>query len=594
MRDRIVEPELSFLDEEDLEIGPTSPKHHHPAARPGHWSMSVATSMCQLPPSHSILPVDKEATIRSFLDSLPPHPPAAEDDQGIGSENVYTCTSDSGSGFSSPILTPTDEDHFNIPSDIKHSKPCNKNSNNSEITSPAKPLPILNGSLPTTESITPRLKGSPPTTESITPQLKGSPPKTESITPRLKGSPPTTTELMVERRQPVALANQRSFTYVPSKAIRSSSLPKGLTSSVLSAQRDSLVLESSKSSPVPVVQEESEEQAIDNSSSVRRNSADEVLGTRSEEERQHRRVKSEESASGTVKDPQIQSVPERVKQIESMNNSKQSTPVEFAIAGDDEEDMNSSQHSLPSSSSSVEDRELEQIALSSLPTVVTATRHTSLSPKPRQEHARQSSLSLPLSSDGLNEEKMASALMGAVKARVLDIEERNKYTSAVRKSSASSGSEDNQEKPVDVEPSPESREVVIRRHTGTSEARPSSEVIPNPRPRMGRRDSTPPELLYAWSRWISVDDIPSRPVGDLKRRFEDSDSISTASSTASNPRTSAVKKGSNLRRSQSLRNVKSFNKRKFYPKPKPLQLTQPDFVVPDVATPDSDKPGSQP
>ena len=684
----VEEPMLSFLDEEDmLESSPTSPKN---TARPGrtglgHWSKSalVTSSMSQLPPNHSS-PVDKEENIRNFLNSLPPLP-SGEDDQGIGSENVYTCTSESGSGYSSPILTPTDDEKFHMQhsSDARHLK--ESKSHHVHVVSSAK------SNQPGSEGV---VSGSPEESRS---QVKaeasiqaqtsqslagGIPPKPapppDPKTSKSKGSPPpslNTTQLMAERRQPVALINQLPFTHVPSKAIRSASLPKKLAT-----------LDSNKSSPIPVLQEEAESIEAEKNeveprteeSTARRSSADDVLITRSEDnlvllERQHRRVKSGcDDTSGPVKDPQIQSVPERIKQIERMNTDTidgvgksiqqptQGSPVEFFIVGDSHVakekpqstgslSRSSSEHSIISTSRSSSlgegDEELEQIAQSSLqPSSLPhlTTRHSSLSPKPSPqmkivtEHVRHSSLSIlplnvptttdtvPSSNDNqtLSDENIASTLMGAVKARVLDIEEKNKLTE--RKSSASS-CERNEDLSLKSFPSQATGEItsqgsssmdftdgpltdqqpqilietetqgIVKRRPNYSPlmVRPSSEIINEDRRkfhlRMGRRDSTPPELFSAWSRWISAENIPSKPVVDLKRKFEDSDSVST-SSTTSIPRNMALKKGSNLRRSQSLRNVESPSRRKFQ-KLKPLKFAkaQPD-VIPDVSTPTNERP----
>ena len=82
------------------------------------------------------------------------------------------------------------------------------------------------------------------------------------------------------------------------------------------------------------------------------------------------------------------------------------------------------------------------------------------------------------------------------------------------------------------------------------------------KPRMGRRESTPPALFSAWSQLMPADDIPRNPVQDLKQKFEEStESRTVTKSMEARPRTRALdtikKLGSNLRRSQSLRTVGS-------------------------------------
>ena len=59
------------------------------------------------------MPVDKDKHIQDYLASLPTLQ-TIDDDQGIGGIGENTCTSESGSGSSSPILTPTDDEQFNL------------------------------------------------------------------------------------------------------------------------------------------------------------------------------------------------------------------------------------------------------------------------------------------------------------------------------------------------------------------------------------------------------------------------------------------------------------------------------------------------
>ncbi len=129
---------------------------------------------------------------------------------------------------------------------------------------------------------------------------------------------------------------------------------------------------------------------------------------------------------------------------------------------------------------------------------------------------------------------------GAVKARVLDIEERNRDERSVSTDELSFARR--LSPPIPVRPAsssnvPEtSTEVKILRQHLTKHRRPSSDttalestshsvVVPCPQ----RRESTPPAFLSAWSKLIDSD-VPSLPVQDLKKKFEDSDSVSTCSS----------------------------------------------------------------
>ena len=270
----------------------------------------------------------------------------------------------------------------------------------------------------------------------------------------------------------------------------------------------------------------------------------------------------------------------------------------------------SSNHSLLSSSHDAELEGFEQSSVKSgSPCCIRSTRHGSLSPNPPSlqmkmvtEQTRCASLMhLPQDEQGphqqqkyeLNDENLACSRMGAVKAIVQDIEEKNKDGSVSVRSKASpeksetsskvtpplmkavqrpsstvaSGTNDDGDD-VCVEPVPL---VSVRRHsTTTPQLRPSGGVFVEDesglssagQPRMGRRESTPPALFSAWSQFIPVDDIPKNPVQDLKQKFEDStkESKALSKSTEAHPRTlDALKAGSNLRRSQSLKSVSSLS-----------------------------------
>ena len=193
----------------------------------------------------------------------------------------------------------------------------------------------------------------------------------------------------------------------------------------------------------------------------------------------------------------------------------------------------------------------------------------------------------------LSDENLASSLMGAVKARVQDIEEKNKDSCGSSRSKASPEKSEVFKKftppPAKDVQRPSSSTVAsisddedldttaetlasVRRHSTTAQLRrPSSEVLVEDesssqsvaKPRMGRRESTPPALFSAWSQLMPADDIPRNPVQDLKQKFEEStkESASFSKSMEARPRTRALdaikKVGSGLRRSQSLRTVGS-------------------------------------
>ena len=102
------EPELAYLVD-DEESPPTSPttKHSSWSTLPGPTHPTLTSTASHPPPSsslplHQSTPVDKLLSIHSYLASIP----IPQIDEGIG-DNV--CTSESGSGCSSPIMTPPDD-----------------------------------------------------------------------------------------------------------------------------------------------------------------------------------------------------------------------------------------------------------------------------------------------------------------------------------------------------------------------------------------------------------------------------------------------------------------------------------------------------
>lgn len=660
-------------------------------------------SFSQLP--HELMPVDKEKNIKNFLASLPSLQ-TIEDDQGIG-ENTYT--SESGSGSSSPILTPTDDEQFNIKrhklvKEIKDEKSSRaRHSKLDDVDMGSSPTELSTGYYSQTSS-SQVLEKPPSMSQSyINIPPKPAPPATlRSTKSKVSTTPPgsssITTPMVAQLRQPIALSSQLPYKIIPRAALmagKATSMPhnlalahnlcsfplppKLLTISTESSKtslssmalpetevdveeerddpvEDSIMITVTKSKDnLRDIVEDSSVDALELPSTTRvqeghaRQSSDGAIMTvsasssretmTSDTGNQHRRAKSDgESISGPT---QIPSVPDRVKEIEEMNvvhnimegSSYTNTGVAHSPGGistsitENSEDKQqsdsststsddklqsigtmsrtSSEHSLSSCSRDIELEELAHYSVASCsPLLIRSTRHGSLSPNPPSlqmkivtEQTRCTSLMfLPQSEQEqqqqregeLNDTNLASTLMGAVKARVQDIEEKNKdYAGSGRSkstlekgdgvtkvsppsthtplSNVMAGSIDATEGEAEIEAL-----VTLRQHSTTSQVRPSSEVLvkddsslPNvSQPRMERRESTPPALFTAWSQWMPADGIPTKPVQDLKQKFEDStkESKTFSKSTEARPQVRAVdslKVGSNLRRSQSLKVVGS-------------------------------------
>ena len=647
------EAEDSFLPEEgaldDLCTLPTSPHNFHMLSEGmGYtWSSPMLNSL----PFDQSTPIDK---IHRFLASQQ-HIHQPDDDQGI--ENM--CTSDSGSGYSSPILTPPDEEQIHT-----HLYRFAK-----EIHEESRQRPTTNDELESKnvcgEDPSGGRQSSPPK----------APPKLE---PRGKDSslsppPPCISTDPSERPQLVASPDCSTSSHLPTKAARSVSIPhntpsiggylcKGTSVSPNSSKTSlsSLAQEgpNSRSGSVaenraPLLREENMYSPSNDNriSSVRSESPSEppkLLWN------QHRRAKSDScEISGPVKTAQIHSVPERVKEIEEMHaqatksqpSSQPHTlerPAEFFIgsgSGSPKPDATrpssvgsmsrtSSEESLPSRPSSQlssHDEEQEEDVPSNMkPSTsprISSVRHTSLSPtpfmaKPLSSHLPlQSSMSLPHNipppesdptlsgqdTQSLSDEDIATSLQGAVKARIQDIEERNKedVTTKGRK-----GSQTTSEKSEGV--SKQTAPVSDPRSSGdTTVPRPSSMVIDSNTkispfdpiaPRFSRRPSSdidrPGSMMDAFSRtrertpssslrsiantskFMSVEDLSSHSsqmasVQELKRRFEDTDETGTSRS---------LRSGENLRRSQSLRGI-SCSRIKIRPRiPPSLQMGHMESV----------------
>ena len=623
-----IEPDLSLLPEEEDVENPDTPPASNWASHSHHHSLAV------FPPNRSV-PVDKCENIRSFLASLPPII-TIDDDQGIG-ENLYN--SESGSGFSTPNLSPTDDEQFNLRFNKLGKEISRRNRSGSLDSSPKigeeeneKQIEV-DEEKPSASFYVPSVKtegqasSEDQAQENTRKQTLTVPPKPAAPAepkPRAASCDGLVANVTLERRQRIAVHEKIPFT-IKTVGIESTGLvmnrePSSMSPNV-SFSSNSASLSSwlpSQSEDMgqnqPVVAEENIATEV-NDDTMKPVEARFHLGgtepeTRSESPFEeptspvcHRRVKSDTlNMSGLIKSPQIQSVPERVKEIEQLNSKSlknenmkmDSQPMHI----DDKPTLemidfqptavpqfisrNSSVNSLLSCASgmscSCEDEleQFEQVPIeSSSPPQLLTTRHESLSPSPPSiskvsEHVRHSSLcNMPCAQPRVDPEARSEStsasqsnpttlgepvtppLVGAVKARVLHIEEK-----AVRKCSNTSEKIDTSSLLRSLSP------VRIKRLSNQLPQRPASVAVdgteissvglatasshsnvdpgysPDLRtqPRMSRRESTPPAVFSAWCNWISAEDIPPPPVQDLKRKFEESRS---------------------LRRSQSLRTVES-------------------------------------
>ena len=653
-------------------------------------------SFSQLP--SQLMPVDKDKTMKNFLASLPSLQ-TIDDDQGIG-ENVYT--SESGSGSSSPILTPTDDEQFHLRHklakeirDERYSKGRHGKRYTEDVETGSSPTAMSGGYYSQTSSqVTERVPA-------LTQSYSGIPPKpappamsrtTKSkISPLPSDSLSITTPMTATVRQPIARSNQLPYKILP-KATKATSVPCDLALShnfsappsrklaAISPESSKTSLSSLVTSALPeegvedvddqpeesimITVTDSKEEVVEGEPVCEefpmrtkeheghaRQSSDGALPSMTSSStiatetasdtgnQQHRRAKSDgDNISGPT---QIPSVPDRVKEIEEMSGALSSTQggssitnsgalspggiymnitpssddnqpsVSSSSISDDKQQSVGSTSQSSSEQSLSSDSELEELEQGSVksnsPRCIRSTRHGSLSPNPPSiqmkmvtEQTRCTSLMhLPHSEQEQYQqiseldENLASSLMGAVKARVQDIEEKNKDSCGSSRSKASPEKGEAFKKftppPVKVVERPSSSTVAsstnneeldttaetlgsVRRHSTTIQLkRPSSEVLVEDesnnqsvaKPRMGRRESTPPALFSAWSQLMPADDIPRNPVQDLKQKFEEStkESKTFSKSTEVHPRTRALdtikKMGSNLRRSQSLRTVGS-------------------------------------
>ena len=618
------EHEEPFLGEEgtldDFCTLPTSPRQYRmPSEGMGYtWSSPMLNSL----PFDQSTPIDK---IHRFLASQP-HIHHPDDDQGI--ENM--CTSDSGSGYSSPILTPPDEEQIHTHL-YRFAKEIHKEAKQRLTNDELESKDVCSGDPPNGDKQSSPLKA-PPKLDS-----RG---KDSSLSP----PPPCFSVDPSERSQLVASLDYSTSSHLPTKAARSVSLPHSTPSSGYLFKGTSVSPNSSKTSLSSLAQEGPNSRAgsvAENRPPLLREDSpsndNRISSVRSESPSEtpkslwnhHRRAKSDTcDVSGPVKTAQIHSVPERVKEIEEMHAqatkiqlpSQPQTlerPAEFFVGssgGSPRPDptrpssvgsmsRTSSEESLPSQPSSQlsshsEEQEEEvpsNMKLSTSPRI-TSVRHTSLSPTPFTAKSLsshlplQSSLSLPHNipppesdptwcgqdTQSLSDEDIATSLQGAVKARIQDIEERNKEDVTVKARKPSSEKSEGVAKltppPSDPRSSgdmtePRRNSMVIESNTKISpfdpiaprfSRRPSSD-LDRPGSIMDafsrqHRETTPSSSLRSianTSKFMSVENLSSdssqiASVQQLKRRFEDTDGTATSLRLGS---------GENLRRSQSLRGI---------------------------------------
>lgn len=614
------EHEDPFLGEEgtldDFCTLPTSPRQYlMPSEGMGYtWSSPMLNSL----PFDQSTPIDK---IHRFLASQPHIHHHPDDDQGI--ENM--CTSDSGSGYSSPILTPPDEEQIHTHL-YRFAKEIHKEAKQRLTNDELESKDICSEDPTGGDKQSSPLKA-PPKLES-----RG---KDSSLSP----PPPCVSVDPSERPQLVASPDHSTSSHLPTKAARSVSLPHNTPASGYLFKGTSVSPNSSKTSLSSLAQEGPNSRAgsvAENRPPLLREDSpsndNRISSVRSESPSEtpkslwnhHRRAKSDTcDISGPVKTAQIHSVPERVKEIEEMHAQATKSqppsqpqtlerPAEFFVGssgGSPRPDATqpssvgsmsrtSSEESLPSRPSSQlsshSEEQEEEVPSNMKPSIsprITSVRHSSLSPTPFTAKSLsshlplQSSLSLPHNipppeSDptwcgqddrSLSDEDIATSLQGAVKARIQDIEERNKEDVTTKARKPSSEKSDKLTPPLS-DPRSSGDVTQPRRNSMVMESNTKISPFDPIAPRFSRRPSSdldrPGSIMDAFSRgrertpssclrsigntskFMSVENLSSSSqiasVQQLKRRFEDTDGTSTSLRLGS---------GENLRRSQSLRGI---------------------------------------
>ena len=575
------EPRLSFLEvgnnrtvrQNDAIIIHGSYMHLNHGDRPSH-----STPPFSLPHGKVI---DKTEDIRNYIASLP-----SDDDQGFDGENVL-CTPESGSGYSSPMSPPTDDEH--TPS--CYSKLAREIRREAKMNSEGQ---FLAGSMTETVDREGVACGA-----SVV--LAGEEGEDENEGGFVLSLTDTETQQIVSQI-PVR------------KSLKPTNLPHSLLLQCQVADRKLAGTKSySEHEPLTEVAAKSvSESAEDADITPHSGHLDAQLEGIEGEEADRMDSTHSGVGSGPINGPQILSVPKRVKEIEQMNlqRSAHTTPtpksspvpleaspvlsnkdnfnaVDNGMLEDQEHASGDVDHASPASvtrtssghsmtslaSGDVGDDELECLEThdkSSNPFII--TRHASISPSPIVQnrsnfecHTRTFSYSSVPSvsqlSEQSGEEKVSTLGAGAVRARVLDIEKsRDCITSTEEIPSRWQSSQVLSVSSDDSE--------LMRRHS-FAHRRPASMVVLERSPSSGssgrprsllwqRREATPTVPLSKF-----VDNLPILPVQDLKKKFEDSKISSIASSIGGTSYFRKERKRqrlSNLRRSQSLRDMESQEK----------------------------------
>ena len=448
------EPELAFLPEED---GLRPEEEKRALASPTTKQVSESDLIVQS------TPVDKMHNLRNFLASLPTplHQLNSSNDDGIG-ENIPTSNS-SGSAYSSPMYTPPNEEHIHMHLLSRQEE----GETAQEVEAVVSDCYALDTCAREGDD-QPSASSAAKTTRAGVPS-KPPPPPTAKFLPLQAGI----------AQLPSQSQTAATPSLVPFRSHRSNSLPQmlgGVTLKKVSVSPTSSHLSiSSLTRRSPAVLEEDEEGGADpKMKETATAEPDELLSGEKEaclpddetvsaqtspqlreKFMQHRRTKSDShDLLGPIKTAQIFSVPERVKEIEEMNQQIPSTqqltvPLADIHAGQLLATDNSfSVGSMMSSSSSEESlaalhiqsaSEEDKLSNPHLPSQTESlTRHVSLSPKPSparflHQPQPQTTVSLPSSVSPPEYESssppatfsqgdLANSLQGAVRARVQNIE----------------------------------------------------------------------------------------------------------------------------------------------------------------------------
>ena len=267
--------------------------------------------------SHFNPNIDKTANIRNFLASLPNI--AVEDDPGLG-DNV--CTSESGSGYSSPISSPTDDDHLS--SCYKLAREIRREHKSAVLQREEEGggkeggrKEAVDGGLDDTKEQKTKSKELPPNGNSAASATAATKEQSSlgeasssggGVVPESSGA-----SVLEERCQPIAAIP--IFHGIP-KPLKSTSLPLNLMSHYDQSGTEDYPIGDSPANPDTVSESMFAEHGSTNVSDLR----SESMLSLSEQSRP-----GQLDTSGPIELPQIHSVPERIKEIEEMNSLKSSS-----------------------------------------------------------------------------------------------------------------------------------------------------------------------------------------------------------------------------------------------------------------------------